>query len=113
MYSDKAVIGNEVCKVKRADVLTTAGGTVSIVGAVTGKKIRVVAAALTISAPGSFSLDGDTTNSTAGVAILINTGGPVMIPAMPGGIYETAADEALIGQATIGAVAGYINYVEV
>lgn len=101
--------------VKRASVSAT-GTDAAVVAAVTGKKIRVTAYNLSLSATGSAIFESDAGSDTAltgALAALANTplpGGQHN----PGGHFETLSGEALI--VTIaggGTLAGCITYQEV
>lgn len=83
----------------------------TVVAAVTGKWIRVIAISLSISAAGTVTLKSDTT--VLGT-IVAKTADPTYVAKADEGLVQTAAGEALkIGNATTLTVSGYVTYVEI
>ena len=97
--------------IKHAAVSLASTGT--IVAAVSGKKIRVLALALTGESDGvvSFNLESATTD-ISGVMNMV-AGTPMVMPFNPAGWCDTAAGEKLDATIAAGELYGMITYQEI
>jgi hypothetical protein len=93
--------------------LNATGSAQTVVSAVTGKKIRVVALVLTMSAAGTVLWKSSTT-STIQDAMPFAANGGMDANRMPHGfLFETVATEDLKVTVSAGTCTGLLNYVEV
>lgn len=100
-------------EIKRATVAANSIGDNTLIAAVTGKKIRVVAAALTVSTAGTVTFESSTGGPSLTGAIHLAVGMPFVLPYNANGWFETAEGALLnaILSATSG-LAGVVHYQE-
>lgn len=98
--------------VKFASVGLTTTAATTIVTAVSGKKIRVVAVHLTVSASTADVTVSSDANSL--FVLYADSGVPLVSLAFPWGLFETNSGEALkMTSAAVANVGGFVAYVEV
>jgi hypothetical protein len=97
--------------VQYASISATSSGSTQVVGAVSGKRIRVIAFAVIASATVNIKFQSGTTDIT-GTMRLVEGGG--IAHAYDGGLFQTAVGQALnINLSTNATVGGYVIYREI
>jgi hypothetical protein len=97
--------------VQYASISATTSGSTQVVGAVSGKRIRVIAFAVIASATVNIKFQSGSTDIT-GTMRLVEGGG--IAHAYDGGLFQTAVGQALnINLSTNATVGGYVVYREV
>jgi hypothetical protein len=97
--------------VQYASISATTAGNTQVVGAVSGKRIRVIAYAVIASATVNIKFQSGTTDITGSMRIVEGGG---IAHAYDGGLFQTAVGQALnINLSTNATVGGYIVYREV
>ena len=97
--------------VQYAPINATNSGNTQVVGAVSGKRIRVIAYAVIANATVSIKFQSGTTDITGSMRVVEGGG---IAHAYDGGLFETAVGQALnINLSTNATVGGYIVYREV
>jgi hypothetical protein len=95
-----------------AAINATASGNTQVVGAVSGKRIRVIAYAVVANATVDIKFRSGTTTDITGTMHLVEGGG--IAHAYDGGLFETAVGQALnINLSANATVGGYVVYREV
>ena len=104
--------GDTAVTPKFAAIAASSSGDNSVVSAVTGKKIRVLAYALVASGAVNAKWRSATTDKTGLLYLVANTG--VATANSPVGLFETAVNEALnLNLSGAVAVGGHLVYIEV
>jgi len=97
--------------VQYAPINATNSGNTQVVGAVSGKRIRVIAYAVIANATVSIKFQSGTTDITGSMRVVEGGG---IAHAYDGGLFETAVGQALnINLSTNATVGGYVVYREV
>lgn len=81
--------------VRRIAVSASTSGDNTILAAVTGKRIRLIAAALTVAGAVNAKWQSSTAGDLSGVYVLSASGDGIVLPYNPAGWVETVAGEAL------------------
>jgi len=108
---DNTPLTVEYNTVKFRSISATTAGTTQVVGAVSGKRIRVIAYAVVAAEPTRIKFQSGTTDITGSMQ-LVEGGG--IAHAYDGGLFETAVGQPLNINLSINAtVGGYVVYREV